>query len=53
MREVGVPYKFIIKKLGLTTEEVETLEELGEAQAEAVATEEAGPGPETEEAPQE
>ena len=53
MKEVGVPYKFIIKKLGLTTKEVELLEELGEAQMEVVATEKAASGSEGEETDQE
>ncbi len=46
MSELGVPYEFIIKKLGLTIEEVETLEELGKEEVEVVATQEAASGPE-------
>jgi hypothetical protein len=30
MRKVGIPYPFVIKRLGLTPEEVEELELLGE-----------------------
>ena len=46
MKELGVPYEFIIKKLGLTIKEVEVLEELGQAETEVVATQETASGSE-------